>query len=375
MWVSLSKLFVMKSPLFGKTLQELSEVAKELSLSPFAAKQMAGWLYGKHVSSIDAMSNLSVKAREMLNDKYVIGLRPPDAVQTSKDGTKKYLFPVSGGKSVEAAYIPERHRATLCLSSQVGCRMGCAFCMTARQGMNGNLTAADLLNQFACLPEHATLTNIVYMGMGEPFDNLDEVMKSMEILTSGYGYGWAPKRITVSTVGILPAVRHFMDHSRCHLAVSLHHPDAGERKKLVPAENRYPVEEVIKLLKTYDLNRQRRISFEYVMLSDVNDSPHHAKNLARLLSGLRCRVNLIPFHAIPGSPFIPSSGQAIRKFSETLQQKGLVATIRQSRGTDIDAACGMLSTIRGERQGSLPATAENKKEIPACVSSSLSDAK
>ncbi len=336
----------MKSPLFGKTLQELSEITKELSLPAFSAKQIADWLYKKNVSSIDGMTNLSAKARALLDEKYCIGLSDPLDVRISKDGTKKYLFPAVDGKTVEAAYIPERERATLCLSSQVGCRMGCTFCMTARQGIHGNLTATDILNQFRSLPEHNTLTNIVFMGMGEPFDNLDEVMKSLEILTADYGYAWAPKRITVSTIGIVPAVRYFMDNSRCHLAVSLHHPDTTERRRLMPVENKYPVRQVIDLLKTYDLNRQRRISFEYVMLSGVNDSVQHAKDLVRLLSGLRCRVNLIPFHAIPDSPFIPSGAHAIQQFADILNQKGIVTTIRHSRGMDIDAACGMLSTAR-----------------------------
>jgi 23S rRNA (adenine2503-C2)-methyltransferase len=334
----------MKSPLYGHTLSALLEIVKELSLPSFTAKQIAAWLYRKNVSSIDAMTDLSVKTRALLNEKYTIGLQAPTTVQSSKDGTKKYLFPVSDGLSVESAYIPDRTRATLCVSTQVGCRMGCAFCMTARQGLNGNLTAADILNQFRSLPEHDRLSNIVYMGMGEPLDNLAEVMKSLEILTSDYGYGWAPKRITVSTIGIIPAVRQFMEHSRCHLAVSLHHPNAEERKKLMPVENKHPVKQMIELLKTYDLNRQRRISFEYIMLGGINDSPSHARELIRLLSGLRCRINMIPFHAIPGSLFVPSSESAMQQFADILQQKGMLTTIRRSRGKDIDAACGMLST-------------------------------
>jgi len=332
------------SPLFGKTLPELSQIVRELSLPAFSARQIADWLYVKNVSSIDEMTNLSVKTRTLLAENYSIGVAEPLAVQTSKDDAKKYLFPVTDGKCIETAYIPDRKRATLCVSSQVGCRMGCAFCMTARQGLQGNLTATEILNQFRNLPERDRLTNIVFMGMGEPFDNTDEVMKSLEILTAGYGYGWAPKRITVSTIGILPAVRRFMDHSRCHLAVSLHHPDSAERRKLMPVENKYPVRQVIELLKTYDLNKQRRISFEYIMLSGVNDSLQQANDVVRLLSGLRCRVNLIRFHVIPGSLFKSSNEQVIQQFADKLNQKGVITTIRQSRGMDIDAACGMLST-------------------------------
>ncbi|MDR0814306.1 MAG: 23S rRNA (adenine(2503)-C(2))-methyltransferase RlmN [Bacteroidales bacterium] len=336
----------MKQALFGKTLQELSEMTADLSLPRYAAKQIAGWLYVRQALSIDAMTDLPAKTRELLNAQYYVGLQEPESVKKSKDGTKKYLFPVAEGKYVESAYIPERERATLCISSQIGCRMGCAFCMTSKQGMNGNLTATDILNQFRSLPEQASLTNIVFMGMGEPFDNLPEVMKSLDILTAAYGYGWAPKRITVSTIGVLPAVKHFMENSRCHLAISLHHPVHEERQKLMPVENKYPIQQIIEQLKTYDLNRQRRISFEYIMLAGVNDSLREAKEVVRLLSGLRCRINLIPFHTIPDSPFKPSGREAIQQFDAALQQKGMIVTVRQSRGLDIDAACGMLSTAR-----------------------------
>jgi 23S rRNA (adenine2503-C2)-methyltransferase len=333
----------MKTPLYGKTLPELSALTGELGLPAYAAKQIAGWLYRRNAASIDGMTDLSAKTRALMNERYEVGLLPPETVQTSTDGTKKYLFPVAGGNHVEAAYIPDRDRATLCLSSQAGCRMGCRFCMTGRMGLKGNLTATGILNQFRSLPEHSTLTNLVFMGMGEPFDNLEEVMKSLEILTADYGYAWAPKRITVSTIGVSAAVRRFMDNCRCHLALSLHHPTHEGRLRLMPVENKYPAAETIELLRGYDLNRQRRISIEYVMLAGVNDSPAEAKELVRLLNGLRCRVNLIPFHADAASVFTPSSPAAIAAFAEALHRKGLTVTVRQSRGMDIAAACGMLA--------------------------------
>ncbi|MDR0713835.1 MAG: 23S rRNA (adenine(2503)-C(2))-methyltransferase RlmN [Bacteroidales bacterium] len=336
----------MKQPLFGKSLEELLKIVADLSFPSYTAGQIAGWLYRKQASSVGGMTDLSVKFRNLLDERYIVGLSDAVAVQTSKDGTKKYLFPVSAGRKVETVYIPEDKRATLCLSSQAGCRMACRFCITGKQGMNGNLTSTDVLNQLRSLPERALLTNIVFMGMGEPLDNQEEVMKSVEILTSDYGYGWSPKRITVSTVGILPALGRFMERCRCHLAVSLHHPGHEERKKLIPAENRHPVKEIVALLKTFDLNRQRRVSFEYLMLSGINDSQREAREVVRLLSGLRCRVNLIPYHAGAGSEFIPSNGNTIQAFAETLRRKGLTVTIRQSRGFDIDAACGMLTTVR-----------------------------
>ena len=341
----------MSLPLFGKTLSELSQVVQEQSLPVFAARQIADWLYDKNVSSIDGMTNLSAKARAALSEKYSVGANLPLSVQTSVDGSKKYLFQVSaphrreGEAKVEAALIPERDRVTLCVSSQAGCRMGCVFCLTAKQGMQGNLTSTDILNQFRSLPEHKDVTNIVFMGMGEPFDNFDELQKSLEILTSNYGYGWAPKRITVSTIGILPAIRSFMNNTRCHLAVSLHHPDAAERRKLVPAENKYPIKKMVELLKTFDLNKQRRISFEYVMLAGVNDTQQQANDVVRLLSGLRCRMNLIRYHSIQGCSFSPSNENVIQQFADTLNRKGIITTIRRSRGQDIGAACGMLSTI------------------------------
>ena len=334
----------MSSPLFGKTISELSQTVNELSLPAYTARQIADWLYKKNVSSIDEMTNLSLMARTKLSEKYTIGVSPPLDVKTSVDGSKKYLFSCFDGKFVEAAYIPERERATLCVSSQMGCRMGCVFCMTARQGMKGNLSTTDILNQFRSLPECKNLTNTVFMGMGEPFDNNENIMKCLEILTASYGYGWAPKRITVSTIGILPAVRLFMENSRCHLAVSLNNPIADERRKLMPVENKYPIKQTIELLKTYNLNKQRRISFEYIMLAGVNDSMQHANETVRLLSGLHCRVNLIKFHELPESSFKSSNEQVIQQFAEMLNRKGIITTIRRSRGMDIEAACGMLST-------------------------------
>jgi len=344
--------------LFGKTLMELSQIVNELSLPAFTARQIADWLYKKNVSSIVEMTNLSSKTRTLLSENYNIGISEPLEVQISKDGTKKYLFSVEKDKYVESAYIPDHNqkskiknndRATLCISSQVGCRMGCSFCLTAQQKMQGNLTTTDILNQFRSLPEHNELSNIVFMGMGEPFDNNIELMKSLEILTANWGYSWAPKRITVSTIGILPAIRSFMENSRCHIAVSLHHPDPIERSKLVPVEKKYPIKQVIELLKSFDLNKQRRISFEYVMLAGINDSLQHANDTVRLLSGLRCRVNLIGYHAGRDtmhrvSTFKPSTDQVMQQFADALNRKGIITTIRRSRGMDIEAACGMLST-------------------------------
>jgi 23S rRNA (adenine2503-C2)-methyltransferase len=330
--------------LFGKTLEELKSIASEIGLPGFTAKQMAQWLYAKGVNEIDEMTNLSKDARTRLNEKYEIGRVAPSKVQASVDGTKKYLYPAHKGLFIEAAYIPEKDRFTLCISSQIGCKMGCLFCMTGKQGFQGQLTAGEIVNQVLSLPEREKLTNVVYMGMGEPMDNIENVLKSLEIFTSDWGMGWSPRRINVSTIGVEPAMRRFIEESDAHLAISLHTPFNEERKKLMPVEQVYPIEDIIESLKEYDFGRQRRISFEYIMFDGVNDTPAHVKGLTKLLNGIRCRINLIRFHPIPDSPLRGSSDEKIIWFSDQLNKKGLTTTIRRSRGEDIYAACGLLST-------------------------------
>ena len=334
----------MKEKLFGKTLEELKLLVKELGLPTFTATQIADWLYRKDINNIKDMSNLSKKARGILEEKFEIGITEPIQVQESEDGTKKYLFPVSGQNYIESAYIPELKRNTLCVSSQAGCMRRCTFCMTGRQGLLGNLSTGEILNQVKSLPEKETLTNIVYMGMGEPFDNFNEVIKSLEIMTSDWGFGWSPKRITVSTIGIIPAMRKFLAQSSCNLAISLHSPYDAEREKLLPAEKTYPASELIEEIRNTEINRYRKISFEYIMFKRLNDTPNHAIALAMLLSGIRCRVNLIHYHPIPGTPLEGTALNEMERFRDLLNAKGIVATIRKSRGQDIDAACGLLST-------------------------------
>ena len=330
--------------LYGKTTDELKEVTNSLGLPAFNARQIAEWLYKKNIPTIDGMTNLSVKTRELIKQKYELGLVPPSKVQTSVDGTKKYLFTTSQGKFIEAAYIPDKDRATLCVSSQVGCKMGCLFCMTGKQGFQGNLSSNEILNQVLSLPERDKLTNIVYMGMGEPFDNLKEVLKSLEILTSDDGFGWSPKRITVSTIGIIPGMKEFLQKSKCHLAVSLHTPFDEERRKLMPVEHIYPLKEVLKEIKSFDFGLQRRVSFEYIVFKNLNDTPRHVHEMAKILNGIRCRVNLIRFHPVPGTPLEGSDNETVVSFKDALNAKGILTTIRASRGQDIYAACGLLST-------------------------------
>ena len=334
----------MPEKLFGKTLKEFKDVALNLGLPDYTGKQLSEWIYKKKASGFEEMTNLSKKTRALLSSNYELGIEDPIDVQESSDGTKKYLFPALSGKFIETAYIPDGKRSTVCVSSQVGCKMGCLFCMTGKQGFQGNLTAGEILNQIHRLPEWEKITNIVYMGMGEPLDNISEVLKSLEILTSDWGFGMSPRRITVSTIGITPAMLEFLDKSEAHLAVSLHTPFDEERRKLMPIQQVYPLKEVLNEIRTWDFGRQRRISFEYILFKGFNDSPAHIKELSRILSGIRCRINLIRFHPIPDTPLESPDESTIQHFRDRLNDKGITTTIRASRGEDIWAACGMLST-------------------------------
>lgn len=331
-----------KKKLLGMTLCELKAVATEVGLPAFAAKQIMQWLYNKRVRSIDEMTNLSLKSRAILAEHYTIGCVPPSDVQQSIDGTAKYLFPTENGQQVECVFIPDGDRATLCVSCQAGCRMGCRFCMTGKQGFGGNLSTADILNQVYSVPGNEQLTNIVFMGQGEPMDNLDAVLKATELLTNPDGWAWSPKRITVSTVGVRKGVERFLLESNCHLAVSLHNPFPEERLAMMPAEKAYGLEELMTLLKRQDWSHQRRLSFEYIVFGGLNDSERHAKELVRLLAPIECRINLIRFHQIPDTPYKGATEEKMVWLRDYLTKHGVTTTIRASRGQDIYAACGLL---------------------------------
>ena len=337
---------VEKKKLMGMTLAELQQVAAEVGLPSYTAKQMADWLYKKHVTEVSEMTNVALAKRSALAERYEVGAYPPAMAQRSVDGTIKYLYAAGEERYVESVYIPTEDRATLCVSSQVGFKMNCLFCMTGKQGFSANLTANQILNQIQSLPEYASLTNLVFMGMGEPLDNVNELFKVLEILTAPWGYGWSPKRITVSTVGAMKGLRRFLEESECHLAFSLHSPYPEERLSLMPVEKAFPAQEVIDLIRHYDFTHQRRVSFEYIVFKGLNDDLKHADALARLLRQIPCRVNLIRFHAIPNVPLQTSDMARIEAFRDRLNAKGVVCTIRASRGEDIFAACGMLSTAK-----------------------------
>ena len=337
-----------KRPLLGLTLAELQNVVKNLGMPGFSAKQIASWLYDKKVTSIDDMSNLSLKHRGLLKEIYEVGAEAPMDAMRSVDGTVKYLYRTGEGHFVEAVYIPEEDRATLCVSSQVGCKMNCKFCMTGKQGFAANLTSHQIINQISSLPEREKLTNVVMMGMGEPLDNLDEVLKALEVMTASYGYGWSPKRITLSSVGLRKGLKRFIEESDCHLAISLHSPVPLQRRDLMPAEKAFSITEIVELLRNYDFSKQRRLSFEYIVFKGVNDSLTYAKELLKLLRGVDCRINLIRFHAIPGVDLEGTDMETMTAFRDYLTSHGLFTTIRSSRGEDIFAACGMLSTAKQE---------------------------
>ena len=348
-----------KPSLLGMTEEEMRQVCKGLGMPAFTGSQIAKWIYQNSLCEYDNdtltlrygasaydnfefMTNISKKNRELLAEHYEVGMMPPVDCQRSKDGTVKYLFPVSNGKMVETVFIPEKDRATLCVSCQVGCKMNCLFCQTGKQGFEGQLTAGDILNQIVSLPERERLTNIVFMGQGEPMDNLDSVLRATEILTAKWGFGWSPRRITVSSVGVKDKLKRFIEESECHLAISLHSPIHEQRAQLMPAEKGMGIEEVVELLRNYDFSGQRRLSFEYIVFDGLNDTPTHAREIVRLLSGLDCRVNLIRFHSIPDVPLKTSDEKKMENLRDYLTKHGIFTTIRASRGQDIFAACGML---------------------------------
>lgn len=335
-----------KVRLIGKSLPELQQIVATLGMPRFTAGQIAQWIYKKHAMSIDDMTNLSKKNREALSEQYCVGAMEPADSQHSKDGTVKYLFPTEDGHYIETVFIPDHDRATLCVSCQVGCKMNCMFCATGKQGWEGNLTAADIMNQIYAVPEWEQLTNIVFMGQGEPMDNLDNILAVTQLLTADYGYAWSPKRITVSSVGIKNKLKRFLDESECHVAISMHTPVPEQRAQIMPAEKAFSIAEVVALLHEYDFSHQRRLSFEYTVFGGFNDTQMHTREIVRLLQGLDCRVNLIRYHKVPGVELNGSDMKRMESMRDYLTAHGIYTTIRASRGEDILAACGLLSTAK-----------------------------
>ena len=338
--------------LFGLDREQLRAVFAEMGEKPYRADQIMQWIYRRGVDGFDAMSNVSKDLRTRMAERFEI--RHPEllAEQLSQDGTRKWVLKLDGGNAIETVFIPEASRGTLCISSQVGCAMDCSFCSTAQQGLNRNLTTAEIIAQvwFAAktlggdFQNERVISNVVFMGMGEPLANYGQVTPAIGILQDDFGFGLSKRRVTVSTSGLVP----FMDRLRADcdtaLAVSLHAPNDELRNQLVPINRKYPIAELMAACRRYTAGKERKmhIVYEYVMLDGVNDQPEHARQLARLLAGMPAKVNLIPFNPFPEAQYKRSKPEVIKRFADILREKHVMTTTRRTRGDDIDAACGQL---------------------------------
>jgi 23S rRNA (adenine2503-C2)-methyltransferase len=324
----------------------------ELGEKPYRAQQLMQWIHQRGLKNIDAMSDLSASLRERL--KSVASIELPEVVshQASVDGTQKWLLRLQGGNCIETVFIPEANRGTLCVSSQVGCVLDCSFCATAQQGFNRNLSVAEIIGQVWIAVRHLageslrhnrTVSNIVMMGMGEPLLNFENVVSAMDIMMDDFAYGLSKRRVTLSTSGIVPALKKLSEVSEVAIAVSLHAPNDELRNRLVPINKKYPLNELIAVCRDYYKNdRRRRITMEYVMLDGVNDHIEHARQVVKILKGVRVKVNLIPFNPFPNTQYRCSPQATIDEFREYLLKEGLNTITRKTRGEDIDAACGQL---------------------------------
>ncbi|MGB4655880.1 MAG: 23S rRNA (adenine(2503)-C(2))-methyltransferase RlmN [Bacteroidales bacterium] len=329
--------------LLGKNIVELSAELVKFDFPRYVGSQVFDWIYNKGVSDFDQMSNISKNNRTALKQNFSIYNVNYIDKMVSSDGTIKFLFPTDD-YFIETAYIPDGDRATLCVSTQAGCKMNCKFCATGKQGFQKNLSSAEIINQFRVVAAEYPITNIVFMGMGEPFDNSTEVLKSADIFSNEKAYNISNKKITVSTVGIIPEMKHFLLNTRYNLAVSMHSPFDDERSVLMPIQKKYPISDVVETIIRYNDYKNRNISFEYIVFGKLNDTDSHVKEIARLLNKLSCKINLIRFHQTPDTDLPATDENRLIEFQNKLKQKGFVTTIRTSRGTDINAACGLLST-------------------------------
>lgn len=330
--------------LIGKTVDELTSDVVDLGMRRFVGAQIADWLYKKYAVSFSQMSNVGTKAISQLTEAgFEVGTFESIGRATATDGTVKLLFPTLSGGLVESVYIPDGDRATLCVSSQSGCRMGCKFCMTGQSGFGSNLTAGEIIGQLLRCGAPEKLTNVVMMGMGEPLDNIDQVLKAISIMTSPWGLAWSPTRITLSTVGVLANLERFLKETRVNLAISLHNPFPEERRRMIPSENRNPIQKILEIIAKYDFSGQRRLSFEYTMFEGWNDTDRHIDGLVSLLRPFDCRVNLIRFHSDSTGSLKGTPDEKILRFNTELNRRGIRTTTRTSRGEEILAACGMLA--------------------------------
>jgi 23S rRNA (adenine2503-C2)-methyltransferase len=328
------------------TLDELEPVMAGWGQSPYRARQLVKWLY-KGVTDFHQMTDISRSFRQELSRQAHISSLTLADQQEAADGCRKFLFRLEDGQAVESVLIPEEDHATLCLSTQVGCAQGCRFCLTARRGLVRNLKAGEIVNQVlavrSLLPANGRpLTNLVFMGMGEPLANYAAVVRALAILAAPWGLSFSPRRLTVSTVGLAPLIPRLGREGRANLTVSLNAPDDETRNRLMPVNRRYPLAELLAACRAFPLPPHRRITFAYVLLNGVNDSPAQARQLARLLQGLKAKINLIPLNPDPRLPFSPSPQARVLEFQEILRRHHYTVLLRESRGRDISAACGQL---------------------------------
>ncbi|PTU32346.1 23S rRNA (adenine(2503)-C(2))-methyltransferase RlmN [Stenotrophobium rhamnosiphilum] len=338
--------------LFGLDREQLRACFAEMGEKPFRADQIMQWIYRRTADDFDLMTNISKDLRTKMKERFVIKHPELVAEQVSQDGTRKWVLRLDGGNAIETVFIPEDDRGTLCISSQVGCAMDCSFCSTAQQGLNRNMTTAEIVAQvwFAAktlggdFQNERVISNVVFMGMGEPLANTAAVLPAIHIMLDDFGFGLSKRRVTVSTSGLVPYIDRLRADCDTALAVSLHAPNDELRDKLVPINKKYPIAELMDACRRYleGKDRKTHIVFEYVMLDGVNDHPEHARQLAKLLAGMAAKVNLIPFNPFPEAGYKRSKPEAIKRFSDILREKKIVTTTRKTRGDDIDAACGQL---------------------------------
>jgi 23S rRNA (adenine2503-C2)-methyltransferase len=330
--------------LCGLTVEDIFRLIAPHGFDRHHAIKIATAIYRKRNKTLNEINKIPKALKELLSQNLTVGIYSPVTSETSEDGTVKYLFSTPDKKKIETVYLPDKRRKTVCVSTQAGCRMGCPFCLTGRYGYYGDLTAGDMINQIISLPDASEITHVVFMGMGEPMDNIEEVIKACNIITSGWGLSISSRNVTVSTVGLTPGIREFLERSDCNLTLSLHSPFSDERKEVVPVERKYPVHTIIDIMKAAPPVKKRRMSLAYIMIRDVNDTDRHLEALRKLLTGTSIRVNLLPYHKVKGDTNRSSTEERMQFFKHNLVISGISASVRKSRGEDISAACGLLAS-------------------------------
>jgi len=334
---------MVKKVLCGLTADEIFDLIRPLNFTSSHAISISNSIYKKGILNISEIVKIPYRLKEELYNIAATGIYLPLASEVSADKSVKYLFRTDNGKQFETVYIPDNKRNTICVSTQSGCRMGCSFCITGRYGFRGNLTAGDIVNQVLAIPQADKVTHVVFMGMGEPMDNLENVLKACSIITAEWGLAISSRNVTVSTVGLKPHVEQFLQRSDCNLTLSLYSPFSTERREIIPVENKYPVQDIIEMMKNFPLKKKRRLSLAYIMIKNLNDTDSHLEGLKSILKGSKIRVNLLSYHPGNNDKNCSSPAERMQFFKHNLIISGISASIRKSRGADISAACGLLA--------------------------------